>query len=147
MEFIKFSLYDDETIKLVEKYLGHEVMVGYTLNKNEGITNLNLLLSPSLNKKVKISYTELKDNDVPPHYHDKTRHVYVCLNGAIGLHVLDPKNNVFKDYGLQKHEGCFIPPKVPHGLRADEATLLCVEIPPDNDDFYPIKKKGEVYGI
>ncbi len=142
MRFIKFSLHDSKMLELVEKYLDYKVTLGYYVNENEGIANFKFVVTPTGENQVKISYTELESTSIPLHYHKNTKHVYACLDGAINLHIAGKEADDSKNYVLFRDEGCFIPPKIPHGLSAEEARLLCLEIPPDEDDFYQINAEG-----
>lgn len=133
MEFNVFSLGDESALRLVERALGSELFLGYSENNQEGLLNFPIIHNAGAKNSAKMSYTELRRPNIPLHSHEKTQHVYACMGGEMTVEVVSGSN--VHSYDVGALSGCYIPAKIPHTVDAEHAVLLCVEVPPDTDDF------------
>jgi len=69
------------------------------------------------------------------HYHERTTQIYFALMGEVEVTINREQRR------LQPHHSARVPPFIPHGIRAVEATalVLSISVPPlARDDQHPV---------
>lgn len=75
-----------------------------------------------------------KEDNIPYHKHSKTKTVMIKLDGD-GELLINGKNK-------KMDRLVYIPPGAPHTVRTkNKLIFLCIENPPDDDDFIEVKER------